>query len=52
MAENLFEPMDTTKTLTKSITNRNNWILTNPNKKRFSNKDIDCEFEVKESDIQ
>ena len=44
-------PTDTIKVLTKNISDKNNWILTNPNTKRFDYEEINCEFIVKESDI-
>jgi hypothetical protein len=46
------QPIDTSKNMTKTITECNNWTMTNPNKRRFSNKEINCEFLVTQSDIQ
>jgi len=46
------QPVDTSKELTKDITNTENWILTNPNQKKFINKEITCEFAVEPGDIQ
>jgi len=46
------QPTDTSKHLIKVITNTNNWIMINPNTKRFDNKDITCEFFITQSDIQ
>lgn len=45
-------PTDTSKHLTKPITDKNNWVMTNPNDNRFQNKRISCEFIVTQSDIQ
>lgn len=45
------QPTDTSKIMTKNITDQNNWTMTNPNKRRNSNKEIDCEFTVSQSDI-
>lgn len=44
--------LDTSKNITKSIADEANWILTNPNKRRFSHKTIRCEFVVHETDIE
>lgn len=46
------QPIDTSKTINKNFTERNNWLMENKNKRRYSNKDIRCVFEVKDSDIQ
>ena len=46
------QPTNTSKSLTKSITDNKNWTITNPNKKRFSNEEIDCEFSILETDLQ
>jgi hypothetical protein len=46
------QPADTTLTMTKNIMDQNSWKMTNPNKRRFSHKEIDCEFVVAQSDIQ
>jgi len=46
------QPTDTSKSMIKNINDQNNWILTNPNKRKYSNKEIDCEFVVTQSDIQ
>lgn len=45
-------PSDTTKTITKSISDAGNWKLINANEKRYSTKEIICEFVILESDIQ
>jgi hypothetical protein len=46
------QPTDTTKRMIKNITDSDQWILTNPNRNRFQNKEIECEFSVTQSDIQ
>lgn len=46
------QPVDTSMTMTKDITNEGNWILSDPNEKRFSNEEITCEFAVRSFDIQ
>gem|GEM_PF-3034673 len=44
-------PLDTTKLLTKEITNPDNWEMINENKRRFSSKDIECWFTILSTDI-
>lgn len=46
------QPVDTSLTMTKNISDQSAWDVTNPNQKRFSNKEIKCEFKVTASDIQ
>lgn len=46
------QPIDTSKYMTKTIADCNNWATINPNTRRFSNKEINCEFLVTPSDIQ
>lgn len=43
---------DSIKTITKLITNTNNWLMINDNTKRFSNKEISCTFLLEQKDIQ
>ena len=45
-------PFDTTKLLTKEITNPDNWEMINENKIRFSNREIECWFTILSADIQ
>ena len=42
---------DSSKTLIKSINDKNSWVILNPNKRYFSNKEIRCSFSVTQSDI-
>jgi len=46
------QPTDTSKTMTKDITDCKNWTVFNPNVKRNSSKEIEFEFKVTQSDIQ
>jgi hypothetical protein len=46
------QPTDTSKTMTKDITDCKNWTVFNPNVKRNSSKEIEFEFIVTQSDIQ
>jgi hypothetical protein len=46
------QPADTSLTIAKNIGDQGNWNVTNENKRRFSNKEITCEFKVAQSDIQ
>jgi hypothetical protein len=43
---------DTSKTLIKSINDRNSWVILNPNKRYFSSKAITCSFSITQSDIR
>ena len=45
-------PSDTTKSLTKEITNIDNWEMINENKRRFSSKKIKCWFTILPTDIK
>jgi hypothetical protein len=45
-------PTDTSKTLVKSIADKSAWTLNNPNRRRFSNKVITCEFIIGDTDIK
>lgn len=44
-------PMDTTKLLTKEITNPDNWEMVNEINRRFSGKQIECWFTILSTDI-
>lgn len=43
---------DSVKTITKLVTNTDNWILVNDNTKRYSSKEINCSFLLEQKDIQ
>ena len=43
---------DSNKTISKFITETNNWLLINENTKRYSNKEINCSFLLEQKDIQ
>lgn len=45
-------PTDPAKSLIKNITASENWSLSNPNERRFQNKNISCAFIVTASDIE
>lgn len=45
-------PVDTSKQLTKSIDDSTNWIMINPNIKKFDSEHISCDFIVTSADIQ
>lgn len=45
------QPTDSSKTLGKDINDPDQWILDNPNKSVFHNKEIRCTFTVTEADI-
>lgn len=46
------QPTDTSKSMTKIITEKTNWEISNPNKRNYNNKEIHCEFSVDQSDIK
>lgn len=43
---------DTSKSITKSVTDSANWLMLNPNEKRFSTEKIICNFLLEPKDIQ
>lgn len=46
------QPDDSSKTVTKDIADAARWTLDNPNKSKFNNREIRCEFVVTTADIQ
>ncbi len=43
---------DSSKTIVKNIDEHKNWVLANPNHRRFENEEIICDFVIEDTDIQ
>lgn len=43
---------DSSKTITKFITNTANWLMVNENTKKYSSKEINCSFVLEQKDVQ
>jgi hypothetical protein len=43
---------DSVKTITKLVTNTENWLLINDNRRRYSSEEISCSFLLEQKDVQ